>query len=322
VKVDLWHYVLPGGFFMFFNSVVRLVKCAWGIPLAVMAVLFTAVMILITLVGGGVCALVVPPDRNPFRGMVWLYGWVIRHVILRAAGIQVFVDQATRPLAPGERAVIAATHGSLVGMMVQVWATEAYGFGPVLWVIKKESMRWWSIGSAMAKIGRALDIDRSNPLRAIRRMQAVLSKGLCAGSVQILIEGTRPTVRGIGASQTYYRDKLHRPDWAAKLLYTCRPKHAGFQQALKSMPHERVIRLMVTSSIHEEGFRGFFELIGNGAVFVRIEEWSEPLNPESLEGFFDPVNIVWTGRVQEWIAEKRAQWHKRKWWQRWYNNAP
>ena len=303
---------------MFAKTILRVSKILWAAPIVLFGLVWTAVCMGFTFFGGASCAVLIRVFKmqidNPFTVMPRIWGWSLRQVFFRWAFVHVFVENTARPFMPGERAIIGANHGSLLSMLINVWGSVMFMPNPVRWVIKRELMRWWKIGPALKMIGLAWDIDRSRGDEANAAL-ATMGDGFARGSAEILIEGTRPTNSNMQDGRDYYVGRGERHH-AQRLRVTARPRPNGFRTILLTTPHERRIRMLVTSSTHEEGFWGLVDLMFSGAIFLRIEEWSEPLHPrESV--FVEELNEMWLGHVQSWIIAKRDGWvvcKRTKWW--------
>jgi hypothetical protein len=289
----------------------RIAKITWGVPIVLFGLAFTASCMVLTALSWLVCIVPVFLLRhygwrvnNPAERMPEVFGWGLRNIFFRWACIRVFFENAAKAFLPGERVLIGANHGSLLSMLMTVWACAMFLPNPVRWAIKKELMEWWKIGPYLNLIGLAWDLDRQDGDTAVRKLET-MGQGMERGSAAILIDGTRPTNRNIADGQKYYRS-IGREDWAEKLLYSPPPRVRGFRTMHLNVPHERVVRVLVTSSTHEEGFWGLVDLMFSGAVFVRIEDWEEPLHSNDKDRFDIELHTIWIDRVQSWIGLKRT----------------
>lgn len=301
---------------MFVKTTVRIVKILWASVLVVFGLAWTLLCMAVAFFGGMICAPFCEKGSNPFAVTEFVWIFVLRQVFYRAAGVRIFIQNTVQHINAWERVLVGMNHGSLLGMLMSVWAANWYLPRPVRWVIKQELMKWWKIGPALVKIGLGWPIPRTDAMESVVRLQT-MGDGFVEGAAAIFIDGTRPTYANIEEGKRFYRERLNRPDYATLLRFTARPRPKGFRTLCRTVPHDRRIRIFVTSSVHEEGWIGLVDLMFTGAIFVRIEEWKETLNPEDEQVFADQLDCVWLWSLQDWIAHRRTWWatYKRgRWW--------
>jgi hypothetical protein len=298
----------------FIHYVVLFGKACIALPMIIIGLVYTLAMAVIALFAGRIWQWCVPQWwENPFTHIPWFWSWGLRYVFLPLLGIRVCVENTLRPFDSTERAVVAAVHGSTLGLLMEVWAMTAFLPHPVRWALKRELMRW-PMGWGLAALGLAWPIDREDRQQAMARL-ATMGEGFNTGCAAILVDGHRPTQKRIEESREFYRG-INRPDLADRLMYTSRPRPAGLRHLLLHTPHERLVRVAVTSSTHEEGLGGILSLMFGGTIFVSLEDWDWELRPEDEVYFTAMLTECWLGTIHDWIREKRRQAWNDSWWLR------
>ncbi len=297
------------------------VRCAWlfgksciALPIIVVGFAYTLVMAAIAFIGGHQWKLCSPKRwRNPFTHLPWLWSWGLRYFFFPLVGIRVCVENNMRPFVDYQRAVVAAGHGSTLGVLIQVWAMTAFLPHPVRWAVKSELMRW-PVGWGLDALDLAWTVDRGDRGQALAQL-ATMGSEFNTGCAAILVDAHRPTQKWIDEGRAFYIS-IGRPDLADRLEHTARPRPAGLRQLLLTTPHERLVRVVVTSSVHEEGFAGILSLMYGGTIFVALDDWDSDLRPDDEAYFTAMLTECWLGTVHDWIRTKRREASSDSWWQR------